>query len=76
MIETHLEAETSFTYNVKMEAEHMNVYYQLFKKLLEFRHRKGWVNRLEFDADEVYMMQDFISLYNIMFNNKENGVQE
>lgn len=75
MIEKHLGVKSNLTYDIEMEAEHLDVYYQLFKKLLEFRHRKGWVNRLEFDEDEVFMMQDFVSLYNEMFNNKENGVQ-
>ena len=76
MIETHLGVKSNLTYDIEMAEEHLDVYYLLFKKLLEFRHRKGWVNRLEFDEDEVFMMHDFVNLYNEMFNNKENGVQE
>ena len=53
-----------------MTEDHIVVLKDLFTKLIEFKERKGWVKRLDFTQDEIFMMEDYLKMF------EENGVQE
>ena len=70
LLDTTLGMSTEQVYKVIMTEDHIVVLKDLFTKLIEFKERKGWVKRLDFTQDEIFMMEDYLKMF------EENGVQE
>ena len=70
LLDTTLGMSTEQVYKMIMTEDHIVVLKDLFAKLLEYKDRKGWVKRLDFTQDEIFMMEDYLKMF------EENGVQE
>ena len=70
LLDTTLGMSTEQVYKMIMTEDHIVVLKDLFAKLIEFKERKGWVKRLDFTQDEIFMMEDYLKMF------EENGVQE
>lgn len=70
LLDTTLGMATEQVYKMIMTEDHIVVLKDLFAKLLEYKDRKGWVKRLDFTQDELFMMEDYLKMF------EENGVQE
>lgn len=70
LLDTTLGMSTEHVYKMIMTEDHIVVLKDLFTKLIEFKERKGWVKRLDFTQDEIFMMEDYLKMF------EENGVQE
>ena len=70
LLDTTLGMSTEQVYKMIMTEDHIVVLKDLFTKLIEFNERKGWVKRLDFTQDEIFMMEDYLKMF------EENGVQE
>ena len=70
LLDTTLGMSTEQVYKMIMTTDHIVVLKDLFTKLIEFKDRKGWVKRLDFTQDEIFMMEDYLKMF------EENGVQE
>ena len=70
LLDTTLGMSTEQVYKMIMTEDHIVVLKDLFAKLIEFKDRKGWVKRLDFTQDEIFMMEDYLKMF------EENGVQE
>ncbi len=70
LLDTTLGMSTEQVYKMIMTEDHIVVLKDLFSKLIEFKDRKGWVKRLDFTQDEIFMMEDYLKMF------EENGVQE
>ena len=70
LLDTTLGMSTEQVYKMIMTEDHIVVLKDLFTKLIEFKDRKGWVKRLDFTQDEIFMMEDYLKMF------EENGVQE
>lgn len=70
LLDTTLGMSTEQVYKMIMTEDHIVVLKDLFAKLLEYKDRKGWVKRLDFTQDELFMMEDYLKMF------EENGVQE
>ena len=70
LLDTTLGMSTEQVYKMIMTEDHIDVMQDLFKKLIEYKDRKGWVKRLDFSQDEVFMMEDYLKMF------EDNGTKE
>jgi len=70
LLDTTLGMSTEQVYKMIMTEDHIVVMQDLFKKLIEYKDRKGWVKRLDFSQDEVFMMEDYLKMF------EDNGTKE
>ena len=70
LLDTTLGMSTEQVYKMIMTEDHIVVMQDLFKKLMDYKDRKGWVKRLDFSQDEIFMMEDYLKMF------EDNGTKE
>ena len=53
---------TEQVYKMIMTEDHLVVMRDLFDKLIRYKDTKGWIKRLDFTQDEVFMMEDYLKM--------------
>lgn len=70
LLDTTLGMSTEQVYKMIMTEDHIVVMQDLFRKLMDYKDRKGWVKRLDFSQDEIFMMEDYLKMF------EDNGTKE
>ena len=62
LLDTTLGMSTEQVYKMIMTEDHLVVMRDLFDKLIRYKDAKGWIKRLDFTQDEVFMMEDYLKM--------------